>query len=142
MTELISFFSELSSHCTFQSNEFWAVEVDQRQQSSAIRDILQQVVQQGEVLQHPTRQVISAITHLQSKKKKDYSLGQTQNIVIHKWNTAFIYVSLIMCKFVKFVCYFCYFVALKLSPGTLIMLASFAFRHKSFIRTKLCLFIC
>lgn len=36
-----------ASQCyhTFQSNEFWAVEVDHSQQSCAVRHVLQQVVQ-------------------------------------------------------------------------------------------------
>lgn len=54
---------------TFQSNELRAVEVDDGQQRRAVAHVFQQVVQQGEVLQRPTRQVISAITHLNSHSR-------------------------------------------------------------------------
>lgn len=41
---------DLYCYCTFQSHEFWAIEVDHSQQSHAITDILQQVVYKWEVL--------------------------------------------------------------------------------------------
>lgn len=54
----------VQSYCTFQSNEFWAIEVYHSQQSRAVTHVLQQVVQQREVLKCPTGQVISAVTYL------------------------------------------------------------------------------
>lgn len=68
-------------YCTFQSNELWAIEVDHRQQSCAVRHILQQVVQQREVLKCPTRQVISAVTYLHSKRGHKFKVRTLSHIL-------------------------------------------------------------
>lgn len=58
----------LRSSVTFQPEELRAVEVDHGQQRRAVTHVLQQVVQQGEVLQGPPRQVVSTVTHLHQRR--------------------------------------------------------------------------
>lgn len=65
-----------SSCHTFQSDELRAVEVDHGQQRSAVAHVLQQVIQQGEVLQRPTREVISTVAHLQVGHRRAHSSVQ------------------------------------------------------------------
>lgn len=69
---------------TFQSDEVRAVEVDHSQQRSAVGHVLQQVIQQGEVLQRPTREVIPPVAHLQPGHRREHSsVQQVHGITVH-----------------------------------------------------------